>query len=159
MATKFVVLAALLAALVVSGSCSTYTTVVTTATVDEEGPNPQQFSCPSEMLRFDTQNCLPYLQRRRSGRSSSMEAPFLRSAVANPQREEEAEPELQQCCNALRSVRSECRCDVIKKALREMREEPQREEEALRAKQAAQWLPSQCGFRSPRQCQIRAIFV
>ncbi|KAG8386176.1 hypothetical protein BUALT_Bualt03G0121800 [Buddleja alternifolia] len=144
---KLVIFAALFAVLVAIASATTYTTVVTT-TMDEE--NPRQ-SCQQEIKQQRMQHCMQWMMQM-GGRS--YETPFLRSAVANPRYQEE---HLQECCQEMGNIRSECRCDAIKQMV--MRQQEQMEEEMQEMmRRKAESLPRMCKWQSPTECPMRALY-
>ncbi|KAK6149334.1 hypothetical protein DH2020_016859 [Rehmannia glutinosa] len=136
---KLTVFAAIFAALIALATASTYTTVVTTTVVDEE--NPQQ--CQREIQQMRMTHCMQYMQTRSSG--SQYEPSFLRSAVANPRYQEE---HLQECCDELKSVSSDCRGDAVRHLIKEMKQRYRTEEEMQQMiKDKAHALPSKCNLK------------
>lgn len=139
------------AALMSAASASAYMTVVTTTVAGEE-ENPER-GCEREVRQFRMRHCVQWMRSM----TGPYEESFLRSAVANPQYEEE---HLQECCSELRSVSSPCRCEAIRHMMRRMQEEHGMEEEMRREMmQRAESLPRMCRMRSPTQCRIRPIFA
>ncbi|KAL3642685.1 hypothetical protein CASFOL_013500 [Castilleja foliolosa] len=147
---KLTLAAALLVALVAvaTATATSYTTTVTPTTFeDEANPGQQQQQCQRQLQGRQFGSCQRYLSQRRS---------------AYPEEEEVIErQQLQQCCDQLRNVNDQCRCEAIKRALRQLQQQEGQQQTGQQSQQIysmATNLPNRCNMR-PRQCRIRVVFV
>ncbi|KAL0353595.1 UNVERIFIED_CONTAM: 2S seed storage protein 1 [Sesamum angustifolium] len=147
MARFAVVLAVLF--LMAAACASAHKTVVTTTVAEEEE---NQGGCQWESQQCQMRHCMQYMRSMRGPYEES----FVRSAVANQGRFEEQQ--LQQCCDELRGVKSQCRCEALRCMMRRMMQEYGMEQEMQQMMQKAQYLPRMCGMSYPTQCRMRAIF-
>ncbi|KAL0399273.1 UNVERIFIED_CONTAM: 2S seed storage protein 1 [Sesamum radiatum] len=131
MAKFAVVLAVLFAAALMSASA--HKTVVTTTVVEEEE---NQGGCQWESQQCRMRRCMQYMRSMRGPYEDS----FVRSEVANQGRFEEEQ--LRQCCNELRDVKSQCRCEALRCMMRRMMQEYGMEQDVQQMRQKAQYLPA-----------------
>ncbi|KAK4439802.1 2S seed storage protein 1 [Sesamum alatum] len=147
MARFTVVLAVLFAAaLMAATSASAYKTVVTTSVEAAEEEN--QRGCERESYQCQMRHCMQWMRSMRGPYEES----FVRSEVANQGQFEQ----FQECCNELRNVQSQCRCEALRCMMRRMQQEHGMEQQMM---QMLQYLPRMCGMRSPTQCQMYPIFA
>ncbi|KAI3471819.1 hypothetical protein Pfo_028472 [Paulownia fortunei] len=162
MAAKKVALAvALLVVLVALARATTYTTTVTTTAVDDEA-NPGQYQeCRQQLQGRRFRSCQRYLSQR-SGpyNGEEEEEEILEMSTGNPGQQEQQQQYLRECCQQLKDVNEECRCEAIKHAVRQLQQEGGRgqTEQSQQVYQRASSLPRKCNMR-PQQCQIRAVFM
>ncbi|KAG8376720.1 hypothetical protein BUALT_Bualt09G0093200 [Buddleja alternifolia] len=160
MAKNLALTAVLLAALVALATATTYTTTVTTTTFDDSEENPRESQqCRQQVQGRQFQSCQRYLTSRRSGGGQEVE--LLEMTTDNPRQQEEEQQHLRQCCQQLRNVDQQCRCEAIRHAVRQTQQGggSYQGEQMQQVYQKARSLPQRCNMRSPRQCEIRAIFV
>ncbi|KAK6139967.1 hypothetical protein DH2020_026280 [Rehmannia glutinosa] len=148
MATKKITLAAaLLVALVAVATATTYTTTVTTTTFDEEGNPGQQQQCQRQLQGRQFRSCQRYLSQRSP---YNEEDEVLEMSTGNPGQQ----MHLSQCCQQLKNVNEQCRCEAIRHAVRQLQQGGQEEMGQSQVYQRATELPRKCNMR-PQQCQIR----
>nr|ABB60053.1 2S albumin precursor isoform 3 [Sesamum indicum] len=150
MARFTIALAVLFLMAAASASASAHKTVVTTTAAEEE-ENQQWCEWESQQCRMG--HCMQWMRSVRVPYEES----FVRSAVADQGRFEEEH--LRQCCNELRAVKSQCRCEALRCMMRRMMQEYGREQEMQQMMQKAEYLPRMCGMSYPTQCRLRAIFA
>ncbi|PSS16261.1 2S sulfur-rich seed storage protein large chain 2 like [Actinidia chinensis var. chinensis] len=143
---KLTFLATALVALLAIGSVSAHQTTITTTMVEEE--NPGQQKCREQIQRQQNlRHCQMYLAQGRDQYEVAM------VTDRNPQQQQH----LRECCQQLRSIDEECRCEGVRMAVRQ--QQGQREREEIRqVMQKAQDLPSRCNL-SPHRCEIQAGWV
>ncbi|XP_077252714.1 2S seed storage albumin protein-like [Tasmannia lanceolata] len=131
------VLALLLVVFVALAESSIYRTTITTSEITDENES-QSERCRREVSMEQMRECRQYLQ---SGRRQ-----VLRGGVINQQVP-------QMCCERLRQVREDCRCEAVKQMAEEQMGEL-RGEEMQEMIRRAENLPDMCGMR-PQHCDIR----
>ncbi|XP_057506580.1 2S sulfur-rich seed storage protein 1-like [Actinidia eriantha] len=141
---KLTFLATALVALLAIGSVSAHRTTITTTVVEEENPGQQQ--CREQIQRQQNlRHCQMYLAQGRDQYEVAMVT------------DRNQQQHLRECCQQLRSIDEECRCEGVRMAVRQ--QQGQREREEMRqVMQKAQDLPSRCNL-SPRRCEIQAGWV
>ncbi|PSS16262.1 2S sulfur-rich seed storage protein large chain 2 like [Actinidia chinensis var. chinensis] len=138
---KLTFLATALVALLAIGSVSAHRTTITTTVVEEENPGQQQ--CREQIQRQQNlRHCQMYLAQGRDQYEVAM------ATDRNQQQH------LRECCQQLRSMDEECRCEGVRMAVRQQQGQREREEMG-QVMQKAQDLPSKCNL-SPRRCQIQS---
>ncbi|KAL3642684.1 hypothetical protein CASFOL_013499 [Castilleja foliolosa] len=158
MAIKLTFAAALLVALVTVATASRYTTTVTTTTFeDEANPGQQQQQCQRQLQGRQFQSCQRYLSHRSSNEEDDE---VLEMSTDNPGQRQQR---LQQCCDQLRNVNEQCRCEAIKHTVRQLQQQQQQEGQqqtgqSQKVYARATELPRRCNFRQ-QQCQIKVVFV
>lgn len=133
--------ALLLVALVAIAEAITYTTITTTTTDEEAAINPrvcggERTQCQQEIPMQKMSHCRMYIQSQES----------MRMAVNSRGMEQH----FRQCCQQLRDIDRECRCDAIKMVMQQQRTGEM--EEMMRK---AMELPQRCGVDVPRQCDMQ----
>ncbi|XP_073148342.1 2S seed storage albumin protein-like [Henckelia pumila] len=157
MAKNLALAAALLVAAMLTlqaATANTYTTTITTTVVDETNPG-QHEQCRQQLQGRKFQSCQRYLQQ---GRQSEFEYEEL----INPRGGGgEQSGDLRQCCNEIRNVNEQCRCEAIRQAVREQQQEGggYQGEGFQKVYERARNLPRRCQFTRPQQCQLSGIFV
>ncbi|XP_058072669.1 2S seed storage albumin protein-like [Magnolia sinica] len=141
--TKFVALATLLV-LVSMAHAAIYRTTITETVINEESQSQQQ-RCQQEVQRKPLDSCRTYLQYGQGGR-------LLMVGTARNQGQVP-----QECCQQMRNVREECRCEALRQMVREQQQQPGQGEfqgeEQEEIQQRAENIPDQCKLR-PQSCQI-----
>ncbi|KAL3628286.1 hypothetical protein CASFOL_027332 [Castilleja foliolosa] len=151
MAIKITLAAALLVALVAVATATSYTTTVTTTTFEDEANPGQQQQCQRQLQGRQFRSCQRYLSQRSSSPYTEEEV------IENPGQQQQ----LQQCCDQLRNVNEQCRCEAIKHAVRQLQQQQEGQQQTGQSGQVYQRateLPRKCNMR-PQQCQIRVVFV
>ncbi|GFP96531.1 hypothetical protein PHJA_001797200 [Phtheirospermum japonicum] len=151
MAIKINLAAALLVALVAVATATSYTTTVTTTTFEDEANQGQQQQCQRQLQGRRFRSCQRYLSQR--GRPYTEEE----EVIENPGQQQQ---QLQECCQQLRNVNEQCRCEAIKHAVRQLQQQEGQQQtgQSQQVYQRATDLPRKCNMR-PQQCQIRVVFV
>ncbi|KAK4439837.1 2S seed storage protein 1 [Sesamum alatum] len=150
MARFTVVLAVLFAAaLMAATSTSAYKTVVTTTVAEEMEEN--QGGCQWERQQCQMRHCMQLLRSM----TGPYEDSFVRSEVAN----QGQFGQLRECCNELRNVQSQCRCEALRCMMRQMQQQYGMEQEMQQMMQKAEYLPRMCGLTYPTQCRMHPIFA
>ncbi|XP_010064931.1 2S albumin [Eucalyptus grandis] len=145
---RVAVTAAVLALLVVAAS-ATYRTTITTVEFDEEanprrggggsGSGSQQ--CRQRILRQQLHKCEQFITQGRG-------------LIVLPRHEEGGQGSLQQCCQQLRQIDQQCRCEGLKQIVQEQQQQGQLQGQELReVVQKAQNLPNMCRL-GPQRCDI-----
>ncbi|KAL0353638.1 UNVERIFIED_CONTAM: 2S seed storage protein 1 [Sesamum angustifolium] len=145
MARFAVVLAVLFAAALMSATA--HKTVVTTSVAEEEN----QGGCEWERQQCQMMHCMQWMRSMRGPYEDSL----MRSGEANQGQFEH----FRECCNELRDVKSECRCDALRCMMRQMQQEFGMGQEMQHMQQMMQYLPRMCGMSYPTQCRMRLIFA
>ncbi|KAL0443379.1 UNVERIFIED_CONTAM: 2S seed storage protein 1 [Sesamum latifolium] len=140
MAKFAVVLALLFAAALMSASA--HKTVVTTSVAEEEE---NQRGCERESRQCRMRHCMQWMRSMRGGYEDS----FVRSAEANQGQFEH----FRECCNELRDVQSQCRCEALRCMMRQMQQEGMGQE-MQQMQQMMQYLPRMCGMSYPTECRM-----
>ncbi|PIN03469.1 hypothetical protein CDL12_24013 [Handroanthus impetiginosus] len=142
MSKSLALAAALLVALIALAGATRYSTTVITTAVDDE-PSPGQFQqCLQQIQGRQFRSCQRYLSEQ--------------EVIENPR-----EQSLRDCCQQLRNVNENCRCEAVRQAVRQLQQgggSGQQMEKMQEVYQKASNLPSRCGFRQ-QLCQFRAVFV
>ncbi|KAE9458194.1 hypothetical protein C3L33_09907, partial [Rhododendron williamsianum] len=109
----------------------------------------QQQRCREQIQRQQNlRNCQRYLQQQARGGGSDV--PMITDP--NPHQQQQ----LRQCCEQLENLNEQCRCEGVREAVRQQREQGEMQGEEMREMmQQAENLPSRCNL-SPRRCQIQA---
>ncbi|KAK2984810.1 hypothetical protein RJ640_004635 [Escallonia rubra] len=151
---KLTILAAALLALLALAEASTYRTTITTTTIEEENPrgSGSQERCRRQ---FQQQQQLRHCQMyTRQGRQYDAELALAMVDGVNPQQQQH----LRECCQQLRNVDEQCRCQAIREMVRQQQMGGgSQQEEMKEMAQKAQYLPRKCNME-PQQCQIRAVW-
>ncbi|EYU35490.1 hypothetical protein ABFS82_10G053500 [Erythranthe guttata] len=157
MANKATLAAALLVALVTLTSATSYTTTVTTTTIDDEATRGEQQECRQHVQGRLYLSCQRYLSQR-SQYGGDEEEVVEMTTTGNPK---ERSQDLRSCCQQLHYVKQQCRCEAIKLAAEEVQQEGGQWQtgELQQVYERARYLPRQCNFRSPQQCQFRDLFL
>lgn len=155
MANKAALAAALLVALVALAGATTYTTTVTTTSLDDEA-NPRYQQCSQQLQGRRFRSCQSYLSQR-SGpyNGGEEEEEVLEMRTGNPRQQEQY---LQECCQQLKGVDEQCRCEAIKHAVRQLQQGGAETQTGEQVYQRARELPRRCNFR-PQQCQFHVVFL
>ncbi|XP_073042172.1 2S seed storage albumin protein-like [Primulina eburnea] len=156
MAKNLALAAALLVAMLSLATANTYTTTFTTTIVDETNPGQHQ-QCRQQLQGRRFRSCQRYLQQgREGGRYDDSEDEDL--PTLNPGEQSES---LRQCCNDLRNVNEQCRCEAIRQAVREQQQEGggYQGEGFQQVYERARNLPRRCHLDRPQQCQLSGVFV
>ncbi|KAL3631932.1 hypothetical protein CASFOL_024916 [Castilleja foliolosa] len=154
MAIKLTFSVALLVALISLATATSYTTTVTTTTFEDEANPGQQQQCQRQLQGRQFRSCQRYLSHRSSNE-------VLEMSTENPGQRQQR---LQECCDQLRNVNEQCRCEAIRHAVRQLQQQQQEGQGQQQTGQSqkvytrATELPSRCNIR-PQQCQIRVVFV
>ncbi|XP_030542877.1 2S seed storage albumin protein [Rhodamnia argentea] len=148
--TNFATLAAIFAALLVTSRvASAYRTTITTVEIDDDKNERRgSGSCHEQVQTHGLEQCEQLFHDIGHGGSrfgSSERERMMESHHFRP------------CCQQLRQVEEQCRCHGIRQIVREEQREVRREG-MHRLVRSARDLPSECGFSSPRQCEMRAIW-
>ncbi|XP_073017314.1 2S seed storage albumin protein-like [Primulina eburnea] len=147
----------LLVAMQSLATANTYTTTITT-TIDDETNRPGHQQCQQQLQGHRFRSCQRYLQQGRGGGLyDDSEDSDLVPALNRPEQRES----LMQCCEELRNVNEQCRCEAIKQALREQQQEGggYQGEEFQKVYERARDLPRMCQMRRPQQCQLSGVFL
>ncbi|KAL6559195.1 hypothetical protein OROHE_006564 [Orobanche hederae] len=155
MATKKRTLAAaLLAALVAMATATTYTTTVTTTTFEDEGNPGQQQQCQRQLQGRQFRSCQRYLSSQKSGSYTEEDEVVLEMmGSGNPGQRQQS---LKECCQQLKNVDEQCRCEAIRCTVRQMQQKQIGESQQVYQK--AMELPRKCNM-SPQHCPIKVVFV
>ncbi|KAI4388171.1 hypothetical protein MLD38_000526 [Melastoma candidum] len=133
----FLVLAALTVAV------SSHRTTVTTVVVDDD-ENPGTI-CRERVRVHNLLHCQHYLSRGR-------QILEMRGGMEEPERRQQ---QLQECCQQLRKMEEQCRCEGIRKVVREQSQREKLQGPELRELvQRAQDLPSMCRVPLQQRCEM-----
>lgn len=152
MAKLTVVAAVLLVALLAMASASAHRTTITTTLVEDEnleqGGQSQRCQQRIQQQQQRLYHCQRYLAQR---------SPFELDMY--PQQEQERE-HLRECCQGLRNLDEQCRCEAVRQAVRQQQQQGggQQGEEMQQMMEKARQLPRMCNL-GPRECQIRTVFI
>ncbi|KAK3024301.1 hypothetical protein RJ639_043163 [Escallonia herrerae] len=149
---KLTILAAALLALLALAEASTYRTTITTTTIEEENPRGggSRQRC-QEQFQQQLRHCQMYMRQ-----GSPYDAGLALAMVVgvNPQQQQH----LRECCQQLRNIDEECRCEAIRQMVRQQQMGGGSQQEQMQGMaQKAQYLPRRCNME-PQQCQIRAVW-
>ncbi|XP_073047260.1 2S seed storage albumin protein-like [Primulina eburnea] len=157
MAKNLALAAALLVAMVSLAAANTYTTTVSTTTIDDEDNRGRQQECQQQVQGRQFRSCQRYFQQgREGGRFDSVDGELLLALNRGKQ-----SGSLKECCNELRNVNEECRCEAIRQVVKEQQQggPGYQGEEIQEVYERARELPRRCQFTRPQQCQLNAVFV
>ncbi|GER54217.1 2S albumin seed storage protein [Striga asiatica] len=120
---------------------------VVAAAFEYEASNPRQQHppCQVQMHGRQFQGCQTYLCQGRGGGPQSSEI--------NPQPEEEEEKSLRECCRQLAEVAEECRCEAVKRAVRQLQQKEGQRAGQEQIYEKATDLPRACHVEPP-ECRL-----
>ncbi|KAL6548123.1 hypothetical protein OROHE_009185 [Orobanche hederae] len=151
---KISLTAVLMMALVCLATATTYTTTITTTTFEDEGNPGQQQQCQRQLQGRQFRSCQRYLMQRSGSYTEEDEDVLEMMSTGNP-----GQQSLQECCQQLKNVNEQCRCEAIKRAVQQTQQkEGQPSTGQSQVYQKAMELPRMCNMR-PQKCQIRVVFV
>ena len=142
---------ALLAVAGVSGFRATITAIIDEELDQDAGEQQQtQHKCRQQIRPQRLQQCRQFLQQQ------SQESPY--EPVLLNQEEKQQQP-LWQCCQQLKNVDEQCRCEAVKQVVQQLQQGegpygqqgPQKQQQIL---QKARQLPGLCNLQ-PKECQIQ----
>ncbi|KAL6521108.1 hypothetical protein OROGR_017677 [Orobanche gracilis] len=146
----------LMMALVCLATATTYTTTVTTTTFKDEVNPGQQQQCQRQLQGRQFRSCQRYLMQRSASDVEEDEDALEMMGTGNPDQKQQS---LNECCQQLKNVNEQCRCEAIKRAVQQTQQkEGQPSTGQSQVYQKAMELPRMCNMR-PQQCQIRVVFV
>ncbi|GFQ06842.1 hypothetical protein PHJA_002828200 [Phtheirospermum japonicum] len=134
-------------ALVAMATATSYTTTVTTTTFEDEANPGQQQQCQRQLKGRYFRSCQRYLSQKSGSYSDDEEV------IENPGQQQH---HLEECCQQLKNVNEQCRCEAIKSAMKQMQQ--QMGQTTPQVYERATEIPRMCHMR-PQQCQIRVVFV
>ncbi|XP_030453631.1 2S seed storage albumin protein-like [Syzygium oleosum] len=142
---KLATLAAIFAAfLLMSHVVEAHWTTITSVEIDEDGDGPRRGgSCREQLQRQDLNRCEQLFGDIAHGRRGGSERERMESSE-----------NLRPCCEQLRQVQEGCRCEGIRRIVREQQGEF-RGKGSHEVARSARRLPSTCGV-APQYCEIRA---
>ncbi|KAI8552753.1 hypothetical protein RHMOL_Rhmol06G0291700 [Rhododendron molle] len=145
---KLTILAAALVAFLAIAEATR--TTITTTVVEEDNPGQQQ-RCREQIQRQQNlRDCQRFLQQQARGGGGD-DIAMITADVPNPRQQQ-----LRQCCQQMENLNEQCRCEGVREAVRQQREQGEMQGEGMRQMmQEAENLPSRCNL-SPRRCQIQA---
>ncbi|KAI6687439.1 hypothetical protein NL676_024267 [Syzygium grande] len=140
---KLATLAAIFAAfLLMSHVVTADWTTITSVEIDEEGLR-SGWSCREQLQRQDLDRCEQLFEDIARGGQGGSERERMETSKS-----------LRPCCEQLRQVQEGCRCEGIRRIVREKQGEL-RGEGSREVVRSARQLPSTCGV-GPQPCEIRA---
>nr|ARD06057.1 PawS-like protein 1a [Buphthalmum salicifolium] len=171
MANLAVFALACLAAMVAFAEVSAYRTTIitTTTTIEDNGFPPYVDGLPTELednSKGSQERCRNQIQDQQLNHChlhltqgpSFEDSMLLRMAVENPTQQDQHH--LQQCCDQLKQVNEQCRCEAIKKVvqkaqMQQLQGGQQQQQQVQHMLKKAQMLPNQCNLQLIQQCPIQ----
>ncbi|XP_049386698.1 2S sulfur-rich seed storage protein 1-like [Solanum stenotomum] len=139
---KISLVAALLLCLLAFANANTFS--VTVAVTEDNIDNPQ--SCQEQIQSQKLNHCRMYISRSHQHFNDEL------SMVTDDDHEiNQAQEHLQQCCQELRNMDTQCRCPALKKMV--MQDCGRQGEEAQRMLGKARYIPRMCNIQ-PTQCSF-----
>ncbi|KAL6574999.1 hypothetical protein OROMI_012284 [Orobanche minor] len=112
--------------------------------------------CQHQLQGRQFRSCQRYLMQRSGSYTEEDEDVLEMMSTENPGQKQQS---LQECCQQLKNVDEQCRCEAIKRAVQQTQQkEGQPSAGQSQVYQKAMDLPRMCNMR-PQQCQIRVVFV
>ncbi|XP_059282658.1 2S seed storage albumin protein-like [Lycium ferocissimum] len=134
---KLSLAAALLLCLLAVASANSFTITVTEDDID----NPSQ-SCQEQIQRQRLNHCRMYLSRSRQ---------YELSMVTDDDKSNQAQEHLQQCCQEMRNMDTQCRCQALRRMVSQERGTQGQQAERMLGR--ARYLPRMCNIQ-PTQCHF-----
>lgn len=132
---------ALLAVAMLVADAYGYRTIITTVEVEEDNQGRQQ-KCSKVRAREEIPSCAEYLTQQQHRRPEVLQMRGIDNQRGS----------FDECCNELKSVDEQCRCDYLEEIAR-VEQTKGREQEGRQMLQKAKNLPSMCGIR-PQRCDF-----
>ncbi|OIT39081.1 PREDICTED: 2S sulfur-rich seed storage protein 1-like [Nicotiana attenuata] len=138
---KLSLAATLLLCLLVVASANTVTATAT----EDEYENQGSQRCQEQIQRQRLNHCRMYLSRSRQYYGDDL------SMVTDDDESNQGQQFLQQCCQELRNMDTQCRCEALRRMM--MQERGSRGQESERMMGRARYLPRMCNIQ-PTQCRF-----
>ncbi|XP_016453453.1 2S sulfur-rich seed storage protein 2-like [Nicotiana tabacum] len=140
---KLSVVAALLLCLLAVASANTFT--VTTTVTEDDIENQGSQRCQEQIQRQRLNYCRMYLSRSRQYYGDEL------SMMTDDKESNQGQEHLQQCCQELRNMDTQCRCEALRRMVTQQR--GGRGQDAERMSERARYLPRMCNIQ-PTQCRF-----
>nr|XP_009617265.1 2S sulfur-rich seed storage protein 2-like [Nicotiana tomentosiformis] len=139
---KLSLAAALLLCLLVVASANTITATATEGEYENQGSQ----RCQEQIQRQRLNHCRMYLSRSRQYYGDEL------SMVTDDDERNQGQEHLQQCCQELRNMDTQCRCEALRRMMMQERGSRGQESEQI-LMERARYLPRMCNIQ-PTQCRF-----